>query len=219
MTDDHPAPTVNHPTPIGDHPDPISNPNLPYLTPEAPDIDIDFPSIDYTIITGWNHSSLILFINGTLCLLWGIALAIFSSGVVPVDWNISQFGEKHPDIINAITALIATASTTHLTYTLQEILEHYSYYALVDGFTLSQLEWMQGIQELSFFTVFKFKGPKKRVWQLVWLLVYGGMSFHSASVVSVLQPSMYCYPLISFYPIFMDYYVQTTLSRPFRTIT
>jgi len=204
-TGDHPASTSDHPAPTGNHPDCIPNPNLPYLTPEVPIIDPGFP-IDYTITTGRTSRS--LFANGIVSLLWGIALAVFSSGVVPVTWVISQYGKKHPEIINTITALIGTASTTHLTYTFQGILEHYSYYVLVDGFTLRQLNWMQGVKEWSFFTVLQFESYWKR---LVWLVIYLSMALHSASVVSVLQPSMSYNFLIFFDSIFMDY-VQTPLS-------
>lgn len=165
------------------------------MNPEAPIIDANF-LIDNTITTGWNNSSFLLLVNGIVSLLWGITLAIFSSGVVPVDWVISQYGTKHPEIINAFSTLIGTASTTHLKYTFQGVLEHYSHYVLVDGFTLSQLTWMQGIKEWSLFTA--FEGQRKR-W--VWLAIYVGMTFHSASVVSVLQPSM-CYNSLIFLPHF-----------------
>jgi len=164
-----------------------ANPNLPCNPLEAPIIiDTDFP-IDDTITTGWSASSLNLFANGIISLLWGVALAIFASGVVPVDWVISQYGKNHPDIINALVALIGTASTTHIKYTFQGILDNYSHYVLVDGFTLNQLTWMQGIKEWSLSTVAAFESQKKRV---AWLVLYGGMALHSASVVSILQPSM-----------------------------
>jgi len=57
----------------------------------------------------------------------------------------------------------------------------------MDGFTLRQLAWMQGIKEWSLFTVTAFESQRKRV---AWKVLYTGMAFHSASVVSVLQPSM-----------------------------
>ena len=175
-----------HTASTGDYSDSISNPTNPSLphTLEAPIIDADF-LIDDTITTGWSASSLYLLANGIVSLLWGITLVIFSLGIVPVDWVISQYGRHHPEIINALVTLIATASTTHVKYTFQGILDHYSYYVLVDGFTLKQLTWMQGIKEWSSFTA--FESQKKRI---AWLVLYTGMAFHSASVVSILQPSM-----------------------------
>jgi len=64
-----------------------------------------------TCTTGWSVSSLYL-TNGIISLLWGLALVIFSLGIVPVDWVISQYGKNHSEIINALVTLIATASTT-----------------------------------------------------------------------------------------------------------
>jgi len=148
------------------------------------------PAVVYTIITGLDWSSLRLLASGIISLLWGIALLIFSKGVVPVSWTISQYGRGHPDIINTITTLIATASTTHLKYTFQGILDHYSYYVLVDGFTLKQLNWMQGMKEWSFFKVFKFERYSGWKWS-AWLVFYLAMALHSASVVSILQPNTF----------------------------
>jgi len=175
-----------HPAPTSDFRDSVSNPKSPDLphNPEVPFIDAGF-FIDDTITTGWNTSSFLLLINGIVSLLWAITLAVFSSGVVSVDSTISQYGKDHLEIINALLTLIGTASTTHLKYTFQGILEHYSHYVLVDGFTLSQLTWMQGINEWSLFTAFD-----SQIKRLGWLVIYTGMAFHSASVVSVLQPSM-----------------------------
>ena len=169
--------------PTGDSISNPTNPKLPHDL-ETSIIDADF-LIDDTITTGWSASSLHLLANGIISLLWGIALVIFALGVVPVDWDISQYGENHPEIIDALITLIATASTTHVKYTFQGILDHYSHYVLVDGFTLRQLTWMQGIKEWSLFTAFECQ--KKRV---AWLVLYTGMALHSASVVSVLEPSM-----------------------------
>ena len=131
-----------------------------------------------------------------------------------MDWVISQYGKDHPDMINALVALIGTASTTHIKYTFQGILDHYSHYMLVDGFTLNQLTWMQGIMEWPFFAVTAFESHRKRA---VWLVLYIGMALHSASVVSVLQPSMSYNSSTSPPFLFMDY-VQTPSTKPFLTI-
>ena len=151
-----------HTAPIVDYHDSISsqtNPRLPHNL-EAPIIDADF-LIDDTVTTSWSASSLYLLANGIISLLWGIALVIFSLGIVPVDWVISQYGKNHSEIINSLVTLIATASTTHITYTFQGILDHYSYYVLVDGFTLRQLTWMQGVKEWSLFTLAAFESQKE----------------------------------------------------------
>lgn len=208
-----------HTAPTGHYPDSISNltnPSLPH-NPEAPIIDTSFP-IDDTITTSWSASSFLLLGNGIISLSWGIALAIFAFGIVPVDWVISQYGKDHPQVINALVTLIGTASTTHIKYTFQGILDHYSHYVLVDGFTLSQLTWMQGIKEWSLFTVKAFESQKKRA---VWLVLYIGMGLHSASVVSILQPSMSYNSLTSPLPRFL--WIMCTLQTPstkaFLTIT
>jgi len=203
-----------HTASTGDYPDSISNPTNPSLPHnlEAPVVDADF-LIDDTITTGWSAASLYLLANGIVSLLWGITLFIFSLGIVPVDWVISQCGKNHPEIINALVTLIATASTTHVKYTFQGILDHYSYYVLVDGFTLRQLAWMQGIKEWSLFTA--FESQRKRV---AWLVLYTGMALHSASVVSILEPSMSYTSFTSPLFLYMDY-VQTPSTKPFLMMT
>ncbi|KIM35519.1 hypothetical protein M413DRAFT_32460 [Hebeloma cylindrosporum] len=170
-----------------DYPDSISNSTHPddYRGPELSIVDAGFP-IDTTITTGWNDSSFWLLANGITSLAWGIALAIFSSGVVPVHWVMSEYGKDHPDVVNALVALVGTASTTHIKYTFQGILDHYSHYVLVEGFTVSQLGWIQGIKEWSLSTAFESK--RKRA---MWVVIYLGMALHSASVVSILQPNTF----------------------------
>jgi len=156
----HAGPTVDYPNFISNP----ANPRLPYNL----EVDADF-LINDTVTTGWSASSLYLLANGIISLLWGIALVIFSLGIVPVDWVISQYGKNHSEIINTLITLIAAASTTHVKYTFQGILDHYSYYMLMDGFTLRQLAWMQGIKEWSLFTVTAFGSQRKRVaWMVAW---------------------------------------------------
>jgi hypothetical protein len=162
--------------------DNVSNPNLSHDA-EAP-IDASI-LINDAITTGSSGTLNLLFIHGIISLLWGVALAIFSSGIVPVDWNISQYGKTHPEVINVLITLVGTASTTHIKYISQRVLHHHSQYVLVNGFTVKQLGWMQGIKEWSLFTAF---GSWKKT--AAWLVIYAGMAIHTASVVSILQPSM-----------------------------
>ena len=167
---------------------------------EAP-IDVGVLN-NYTITSGCNGSLIFLFINGLISLLWGVALAIFASGSVPVTWTISQYGKSHLEITNVLVTLVATAATTHLKYISQTVIQHYSQYVLVDGFTVRQLAWMQGIMEWSLFTPLKFGSWKKRV---AWLVIYAGMALHSASIVSILQPSSSYTFLILSYSYAMDF--------------
>ena len=99
-------------------------------------------------------------------------------------WAVSQYGKTHLAVTNVLITLVGTASTTHLKYTCQGILQHYSQYVLVDGFTVGQLAWMQGIKEWNLFTAFG-----SRIKLVAWVVIYAGMAVHSASVVSILQPS------------------------------
>lgn len=185
------------PTWADDHFDSVSDPmNANLLNPQNAEAPIDAGVLtNYTITTGWNLSLIGLLINGLISFCWGVALAIFASGVVPVTWAVSQYGKSHQEITNVIITLVATASTTHIKYTTQAVLLHYSQYVLVDGFTVGQLAWMQGIKEWSLFTDFK-SGSRKmsEAWnkRVAWLVIYAGMAVHSASVVSILQPSTSC---------------------------
>ena len=160
----------------------VSNPNLSHNA-EAP-IEAGI-LINDAITTGINWSLIHLLIHGLISLLWGIALAIFSSGIVPVTWAVSQYGKTHLVVTNVLITLVATATTTHIKYISQGVLQLYSQYVLVNGFTVKQLAWMQGIKEWSLFTTF---GSRKK--RAAWLVIYAGMAVHSASVVSILQPSM-----------------------------
>ena len=159
--------------------------------------------INDAITTGSNGALNHLLIQGLISLLWGVALAVFSSGIVPVTWTISQYGKTHLVVTNVLVTLVGTASTTHLKYISQGVLQQYSHYVLVNGFTVKQLAWMQGINEWSLFTAFGSR--KKRV---AWLVIYAGMAVHSASVVSILQPST-SYNFLTLYHSYAMNYTQT----------
>ncbi|KAJ2913787.1 hypothetical protein MD484_g6633, partial [Candolleomyces efflorescens] len=146
---------------------------------------------DRNVVTGWDRRLLILLFHGLISLCWGIALAIFASRVVPVAWALSEKGRKNPEITNVLVALASTLTTMHITYILQGICDQYTSFLVVDGFTVGQLRWMQGVKELSAFTKFPDKEnfwSKKRIG---WLIVYLAFALHSASVVAILQPESF----------------------------
>jgi hypothetical protein len=131
---------------------------------------------------GWDKSVILLFVNATIDLLWGIALGIFALGVVPVTWAVSQWAKPHPGITSFVITVVATASTTHLKYGYQLYIDLYARAKLAEGFTRSDWEWMQGVKEWSLFAEFPVK------LQVAWLLVYAAMALHSASITAILQP-------------------------------
>lgn len=151
-------------------------------------------SSKFIITTGWTLSLLILLLNGIISICWGIALFIFSLGVVPIYYNLSNLGQEHRDITNTIIAFVAAISTMHISYIVQQIPAHYSHCLLVDGFTLGHLRWMQGVQQISIFTRFpnrKGGGKLTRFFtrkQIFWLVTYFGIAFHTSSLVAILQP-------------------------------
>ncbi|KAJ7584473.1 hypothetical protein C8J56DRAFT_1027766 [Mycena floridula] len=128
----------------------------------------------------WNL--FLLFVNGGLCVCWGAALVVFSTGIVEIYWGISQFGQLHPAVANFGLVVIATASTAHLRFTLQNTVKCYISSLLHSGFTIQQLLQLQGIMGLDPLTPFKWK------WRVMWGIIYLGMALHTASVSSILQP-------------------------------
>ncbi|RXW17436.1 hypothetical protein EST38_g8409 [Candolleomyces aberdarensis] len=129
------------------------------------DVGGDFVS-NSTITTGWDRRLFILLLHGVVSLCWGIALAIFSARVVPVAWYLSERGRKSPEVTNVLVALASTLTTMHITYILQGVCDQYTSYLVVEGFTVGQLRWMQGVKELSVFAKFPDKEnfwSKKRI--------------------------------------------------------
>ncbi|KAH9481750.1 hypothetical protein JR316_0006277 [Psilocybe cubensis] len=151
----------------------------------------------FVVTTGWTFSLCILLLNGIISTCWGIALFIFSLGVVPIYYNLSLLGKQHPDVTNIVIALVAAISTMHISYIVQQIPAHYSHCLLVDGFTLGHIRWMQGVQQVSIFTRFpdrKNGGRFTRFFtrkQIFWLVAYFGIAFHTSSLVAILQPEIF----------------------------
>ncbi|KAJ7478405.1 hypothetical protein FB451DRAFT_1557079 [Mycena latifolia] len=116
---------------------------------------------------------------------WGIALAIFATGVVPIYWGISEYGRLHSGLTNVIVTGIATLATAHLKYTVRRVAEEYAAMRLANGLPLIALGWLQGVAAGDIWP------PLQSAWTwCVWLLLFGGMAVHSASIVAILQPHM-----------------------------
>jgi hypothetical protein len=129
-------------------------------------------------------------LNGIICTLWGIALIIFALGFVPVGYDVQRQAIRHANITNVVIATVASIATTHTKYVFTSTVELYATYLLVDGFTLRQLQRMQGVTGWLFFKPLK---PLRRMGhtatRLGWIILYAGMVFHTASMVAILQPS------------------------------
>src|SRR6266567_1994530 len=85
-----PRMSLYHPMPIGDRFDSIPNPknlngpSLPHCREALMDAGV---LINDTISTGCNASLYFLLFNAIVSLLWGAALAVFSTGYVPITWT------------------------------------------------------------------------------------------------------------------------------------
>ena len=144
------------------------------------------PFLDSQPVTGFDWNLFLLLINGLITVCWGTALIIFQTGVVPISWNLSQYGQLHRGITNVIVTGVATISTSHLQFTVHNTVREYVALLVHQGFTLRQLVWMQEFARGGIwppFTLWRYPVG----WPL-WLLVYGLMAAHSASLVAILQP-------------------------------
>lgn len=151
------------------------------------------PSLHGRLTAGFDLSLLLVLINGFIAVTWGIALAVFATGVVPIYWGLSQYGKKHDGITNVIVTGVATLSTAQLQYTVQIAVKEYAAMLLSEGFTLRKWKWMQGFADGGIWPPFHWR-KHKWAW-IVWLLTYGGMAGHSASLVAILQPRKPLQPL------------------------
>lgn len=135
----------------------------------------------------------LLLIHCIVDFLWGIALIVFSTGAVPVTWVLSQWGRQHTAVVNILVTLVATISTTHAKNTVASIIEVYTAAKVSSGFTLAELQFLQSMYQwdpLPPFADGKFARLfTPRTW--MWLLFYGGIALHSASIVAILQPVSY----------------------------
>ena len=140
------------------------------------------PSQDSPPVTGIDRGLGLLLLNALITVFWGIALIAFQTGTVPFPYKLLD----HPGFINVIVTGIATLSTSHLHFTVQNMIREYTALLLYQKLTLRQWAWMQEFAQGSIWPPFTWR-RRPVAWPL-WLLVYGLMAAHSASLVAILQP-------------------------------
>ena len=149
----------------------------------TPSLPLISHSDDSPPVTGIDWGLGLLLLNALITVFWGIVLIVFQTGIVPqVSWDLSY----HQGLVNVIVTGIATISTSHLHFTIQNMVREYLALLLHQGFTLRQWAWMQEFARGSIWPPFTLRRYPV-AWPL-WLLVYGLMAAHSASLVAILQP-------------------------------
>ncbi|KAJ6494563.1 hypothetical protein C8R45DRAFT_927743 [Mycena sanguinolenta] len=146
-------------------------------------------------ISGIDFPTFKLFANGAICVCWGAALIVFATGVVPIYWDMSQYGQAHPAITNVIITGVATTSTLHLKYTVKNSARQHARVALQQAINLPRWRWIQALGEIDFWPPFSLKTQKGK-W-LGWFALFTAMGAHSASLVAILQPV----PFIKTFPL------------------
>ncbi|KAJ7476704.1 hypothetical protein FB451DRAFT_1557478 [Mycena latifolia] len=141
------------------------------------------------MVSGFDRSLFLLLCNGGISVAWGAALAVFATGVVPITWNFSQYGQRHTGLTNVIVTGVATMATMHLKYTASRAAEVYTTMRLAEGLVLPTWGWLQAVAATSIWPPFP-RGEHWLAW-LGWLLLFGGMAGHSASIVAILQPQLW----------------------------
>ncbi|KAJ7431635.1 hypothetical protein B0H11DRAFT_2210122 [Mycena galericulata] len=135
------------------------------------------------LTSDFDLSLFFLLVNGGVSTAWGAALAVFATGVVPLQWGISQYGQVHPGLTNVILTGIATSSTAHLQYTVRHAAREHATMRLSEGLPLLTWGWLQGAAAGDIWP------PLQSKWTWGgWLLLFVGMAGHSASIVAILQP-------------------------------
>ncbi|KAJ6528114.1 hypothetical protein B0H19DRAFT_1195247 [Mycena capillaripes] len=139
--------------------------------------------------SGFDRSLFFLLVNGVVSVAWGITLAVFASGRVPISWIFSQYGQRHTGLTNVLVTGIATLATTHLKYTICRTTEEYARMRLAEGLPLSTWNWLQGVAAVDIWPPVQ---REEQVWAwIAWLLLFGSIGGHSASVVAILQPQSF----------------------------
>ncbi|KAJ7601916.1 hypothetical protein DFH06DRAFT_1488981 [Mycena polygramma] len=139
--------------------------------------------------SGFDRSLFLLLVNGVVSVAWGVTLAVFESGRIPISTTVSQYGQRHTGLTNVIVTGIATLATVHLKYTIRRATEEYTTMRLTDGLSLRTWGWLQGVAAVNIWPPFQ---RKERRWAwIAWFLLFGSMAGHSASVVAILQPQSY----------------------------
>ncbi|KAF7344252.1 hypothetical protein MVEN_01716500 [Mycena venus] len=139
--------------------------------------------------SGFDRSLFFLLVNGVVSVAWGVTLAVFASGHVPISWIVSQYGQRHTGLTNVLVTGIATLATTHLKYTICRATEEYATMRLAEGLSLSTWNWLQGVATADMWPPVQ---REEQMWAwIAWLLLFGSMRGHSASVVAILQPQSF----------------------------
>jgi hypothetical protein len=101
-----------------------------------------------------------LFIHGGIAVGWAMALSVFSTGVVPIYFHMSQFGLQHQAIINVIITGVTTLSTTHLLLTIKKSAQQYALMTLHEKVALERWSWIQAFAEGIIWLPFKWSKHK-----------------------------------------------------------
>ncbi|KAJ7801060.1 hypothetical protein B0H14DRAFT_2688879 [Mycena olivaceomarginata] len=138
--------------------------------------------------TNIDWSLFILFASAVVSVLWGIALAIFAAGLVPIAWTISSAASAYNGLTNVVVTAVSSLSTAQLTYTIKLAVEAYTSSILFEGFTLDQWKFLRALSESSIWPPFKFPWRKQTKSAMVWLTLLGSLAAHSTSMAAILQP-------------------------------
>ncbi|KAF8206840.1 hypothetical protein K438DRAFT_449066 [Mycena galopus ATCC 62051] len=141
-------------------------------------------------VKGFDVALFLLLVHGGITVAWGAALMVFSTGIVPINWGLSQYGQLHPGITNVVVTGVATLSTTYLKVTVQYAAEEYAAMQLYEGLTLRKWSWLQGIAMVQTWPPFRLRQKSTWAW-VAWLVMFGSMAGHSASIVAILQPQTF----------------------------
>ncbi|KAJ7836835.1 hypothetical protein B0H13DRAFT_2106431 [Mycena leptocephala] len=140
--------------------------------------------------SGFNRSLLLLLLHGSISVGWGTTMVVFATGVIPIAWRVSQYGQRHMALTNVFVAAVGTLATAHLKYTVCLATDEYARMRLAAGLPLTTWEWLQGLASMGIFPPFQ-RDERKWTWG-AWLLLFGAMAGgHSASVVAILQPQSF----------------------------
>ncbi|KAJ6456241.1 hypothetical protein C8R47DRAFT_1165629, partial [Mycena vitilis] len=136
----------------------------------------------------FDWSLFVLFASAIVSILWGIALAVFAAGGVPIAWTISTAATSHDALISVAVTGVSSLSTLQLTYTIKLAVEAYTSSILYAGFTLEQWKLLRGLSESSVWPPFKFSWRKRKMSAMIWLALLGSLAAHSTSMAAILQP-------------------------------
>ncbi|KAJ7438430.1 hypothetical protein B0H11DRAFT_2358391 [Mycena galericulata] len=142
--------------------------------------------------TNIDWSLFILFASAVVSVLWGLALAIFAAGVVPIAWTISDSAIVYDDgLTNVVVTAVSSLSTAQLTYTIKLAVQAYGSSILFEGFTLDEWKFLRALAESSIWPPFRFPWRKQTKSALVWLALLGSLAAHSTSMAAILQPESF----------------------------